>query len=73
MTKTHGKKRVSQEQLEQGRKLYVGRCIECHTLPNISYYSDKEWPRIINWMGHKSHLSDQEREAVLAYILAARK
>jgi trimethylamine-N-oxide reductase (cytochrome c) len=58
--------------LKRGRTLFVHRCIECHTLPPIWKYSDDDWPKIVNSMSHRASLTPSEREAVIAYILAAR-
>jgi hypothetical protein len=60
-------------QLERGRTLFVHRCIECHTLPAIWKYSKRDWPQIVNDMSHRASLKPDERDAVIAYILAARK
>jgi mono/diheme cytochrome c family protein len=59
--------------LKRGRTLFVHRCIECHTLPAIWKYSDEDWPKIVNSMSHRASLNPAERDAVIAYILAARK
>ncbi len=57
--------------LRQGRALFVSRCIECHTLPNVAQHSATEWPRLIDEMAGRASLKSRERDAVLAYILAA--
>jgi mono/diheme cytochrome c family protein len=59
--------------LARGRQLFVHRCIECHTLPAIWKYSREDWPNIVNDMSHRASLKPSDREAVTAYILAARK
>lgn len=59
------------EKLEQGRSLFVGRCIECHVLPAIAQYPAKKWPRIVDWMAERAALKPAERDAVVAYVLAA--
>jgi hypothetical protein len=59
--------------LERGRTLFVRRCIECHTLPAIWKYSREDWPKIVDDMSHRASLNPADREAVIAYILAARK
>ena len=59
--------------LAQGRQLFVHRCIECHSLPAIWKYSHDDWRKIVNDMSHRASLKPEEREAVIAYILAARK
>lgn len=59
------------EKLEQGRALFVGRCIECHVLPAIAQYPANKWPGIVDWMSERAALKPAERDAVVAYVLAA--
>jgi hypothetical protein len=58
--------------LRKGRTLFVHRCIECHTLPPLWRYSVEDWPEIVNSMSHRASLKPTERDAILAYIIAAR-
>jgi len=58
--------------LREGRTLFVHRCIECHTLPVLWRYSTDDWPSIVDSMSHRASLKPAEREAIVAYILAAR-
>lgn len=58
--------------LREGRMLFVHRCIECHTLPVLWRYSTEDWPKIVDSMSHRASLKPAEREAIVAYILAAR-
>jgi mono/diheme cytochrome c family protein len=58
--------------LREGRRLLAHRCIECHTLPPIWQYALEDWPDIVNGMSHRASLKPAEREAIIAYILAAR-
>ena len=58
--------------LSEGRSLFVHRCIECHTLPAVWQYRSDEWPGIVSSMSHRASLKPAEREAIVAYILAAR-
>ena len=62
---------VTLAKLDQGRKLFASRCIECHVLPAVSQYPAEKWPRIVNWMGDRASLKPDQREAVIAYVLAA--
>jgi mono/diheme cytochrome c family protein len=57
--------------LHEGRALFTSRCIECHTLPAVSQHSATEWPRLIDEMAGRASLKSTQRDAVLAYILAA--
>jgi len=58
--------------LRRGRTLLVHRCIECHTLPPLWHYRIGDWPGIVNSMSHRASLNPQERDAIIAYILAIR-
>jgi hypothetical protein len=74
MTATsHGRRASDLSTLERGRKLFVHRCIECHTLPAIWKYSREDWPQIVNDMSHRASLKPDDRDAVIAYILAVRE
>ena len=59
--------------LEQGRTLFVSRCIECHTLPAVSKHTPEEWPHLIDRMAKRASLKPGQREAILAYVLTARE
>lgn len=59
-------------QLQHGRTLFASRCIECHALPAVTAHNASEWPRLIDEMAERASLKLTEREAVLAYVLAAR-
>jgi mono/diheme cytochrome c family protein len=72
MTRTGGAF-ATVDKLDHGRRIFASRCIECHVLPPISHYPADRWPKIVNWMGPRASLKPDEREAMLAYILAARK
>jgi mono/diheme cytochrome c family protein len=66
-------RRMGATKLERGRQLFVRRCIDCHTLPAIWKYSREDWPKIVDDMSRRASLNPADREAVIAYILAARK
>ena len=58
--------------LREGRTLFAYRCIECHTLPVVWHYNVGDWPGIVDSMSHRASLKPAERDAIVAYILAAR-
>lgn len=70
--RTGQRMKVSEPTLREGRRLFVSRCIECHTLPVAWNYTDSEWSRILQKMAHRSSLKDGEEEIILAYIRAIR-
>ena len=63
---------VNLAMLHEGRTLFAHRCIECHTLPVVWRYSSTDWPDIVDSMSHRASLKPAEREAIIAYIIAAR-
>ena len=72
MAKTGPAKQVSLATLQKGRTLFVSRCIECHILPAVSSHTAAQWPRVVDEMAERSSLKEPERNALLAYLLAAR-
>jgi hypothetical protein len=58
--------------LTEGRNLFVSRCIDCHSLPPIFKYSSERWPGFVEKMSGRAHLQPTQRDAIVAYILAAR-
>jgi mono/diheme cytochrome c family protein len=58
--------------LEAGRKVFLNRCIACHALPEVARYDAARIPRIVGWMSHRAHLSAEEQEALVKYLLAVR-
>jgi nitrate/TMAO reductase-like tetraheme cytochrome c subunit len=71
-SRSQSKQAVNIVKLERGRDLFVHRCIECHTLPAMWKYSREDWPKIVNDMSHRASLKPEDRDAVIAYILAMR-
>src|SRR5580704_3958294 len=58
--------------LSAGRDLFLAHCNICHSYPDLSAIPDDRWPNILEKMGNKSHLSAQEKDAVLHFVLASR-
>jgi hypothetical protein len=64
--------RVDEQTLREGRRLFVSRCIECHTPPIVWYYAESDWPGIVHRMAGRASLKPAEQKAIVAYILAVR-
>ena len=62
---------VDTEQLQDGRRLFVTHCLECHTLPSVTKHSRDEWPHLVNRMSGRAHLSSGEQAAIVAYLRVA--
>ena len=56
--------------LERGRETYVTRCSACHLTPSPTRYTAERWPRLLDEMAARAHLSDAQREDVLHYLVA---
>jgi len=64
--------RVSANDLERGRQIYVRRCATCHAIDPVNKYSATRWREIIDDMSAKAKLTSEEEVGVLAYVIAAR-
>jgi cytochrome c5 len=64
---------ASVDQLNQGRSLFMARCIECHALPVVGAHSVARWRKVLPKMAPRARLQPNEEEAVLAYLVAARQ
>jgi mono/diheme cytochrome c family protein len=58
--------------LSVGRDLFLAKCDECHGYPDLVAVAEDRWPRVLDGMARKAHLSPDERDEVLHYVLASR-
>ncbi|MEP6698621.1 MAG: hypothetical protein ABJB09_02735 [Verrucomicrobiota bacterium] len=58
--------------LQEGRTLFLNRCIQCHALPAIQKYSAERVRGILRTMSGRANLSGPQHDAVLKYLLAVR-
>jgi hypothetical protein len=63
---------TSEASLSAGHDLFLAKCNACHDYPDLVAISEDRWPHTLEKMGNKAHLSPNEREEVLRYVLAAR-
>jgi hypothetical protein len=60
------------QDLAHDRALYVAKCGGCHSLVLPRDYAADAWPRIIDEMRIEHvPLSDEERDAIVAYVSTA--
>ncbi len=71
MVKSGRGQQLDMAMLSSGRSAFVSRCAHCHALPDVNEHTRGEWPRLVAEMAKRSGLNSVQREAVLAYILAA--
>ncbi len=60
--------------LERGYRIHQVTCAKCHPFEDPRDYTEEEWREdIMPVMTRKSKLSQDDGDAVLAYLLAARR
>ena len=59
--------------LNEGRRMYMEKCSSCHSLHVPSAFSEEQWATAMDKMQSKAHLTDEEKELIIKYIIAARK
>jgi mono/diheme cytochrome c family protein len=59
--------------LSEGRNIYINRCSRCHGLKNPEHYTAVQWDKILNIMGKKAKLNDNEFEKVSHYVITMAK
>jgi len=62
---------VDAEQLQNGRRLFVSHCLECHTLPRVTKYNREQWPHLVSRMADRASLSASDQKAITLYLRAA--
>lgn len=59
---------VSFDTLSEGRERYAAKCGGCHPLYPPESRADAEWTREVEEMRERSKLTDNDVQAVLAYL-----
>ncbi len=59
--------------LEHGRGVFLRSCAECHTLQPVQNYSASRWHEIVAIMAPRARLNTDDRAALEAYLVAARR
>lgn len=60
---------VALAELEQGRKLLLGKCAGCHRTPMPSDHTAAEWPQMLDEMADRAHLDLRQRELIEKYLV----
>ena len=58
--------------LNEGRRLYLNRCIQCHALPRVEKYDPQSLTLIVAKMAGRANLNEGQHDAVLKYLLTVR-
>ena len=67
-----GRENADGPTLAKGRKVFVNRCILCHALPDIARYDSARLPGIVGWMSGRAHLTTEQHDALVKYLLAVK-
>ena len=60
---------ITIDELERGRKVYIGHCGSCHLVPKPSDHRPEDWPQIVDAMSARAELTDDEHELVVRYVV----
>lgn len=60
---------VELAELQQGRKLLLGKCAGCHKTPMPNDHTKAEWPRMIDEMADRSNLDMMQRSLIEKYLV----
>jgi mono/diheme cytochrome c family protein len=60
---------TTQQDLADGRALYVGRCSSCHTLALPHEFKRSQWAEFVNEMADAANLDQSEREKITRYLV----
>ncbi len=60
----------ARDQVTLGRLLYITDCADCHSPEPVLAHSMIAWEEILPRMAQESKLSDEETEAIRAYVAA---
>src|SRR5256714_5947384 len=61
--------RADAQTLEAGRKVFLNRCILCHALPDVTRQDPARIPQIVGWMSTRAHLTPEQHQALVKYLL----
>ena len=56
-------------ELQQGRKLLLGKCTNCHRAPMPSMHTAAEWPAKLDEMAARASLDFSQRSLIEKYLV----
>jgi hypothetical protein len=59
--------------LESGRKVFLDHCNKCHDYPDVTAFSEDKLGSVVPKMGKKAHLTQEETDQVLTFVLVLRQ
>ena len=64
--------KADEQTLQEGRKVFLNRCILCHALPDVGRYPSARIPGIVGWMSSRAQLTSEQKDALTRYLLTAK-
>lgn len=64
---------VNESDIAAGHQIFDQNCGKCHRIFTPEEFKEKRWVRIIDEMAPKARLNDNEKQKVLAYVVANAK
>jgi cytochrome c5 len=64
---------VNENDIAAGHQIFDQNCGKCHRIYTPQEFKEKRWVRIIDEMAPKARLNDNEKQKVLAYVVANAK
>jgi cytochrome c5 len=64
------RRHIAPDALETGRRIYMVRCTECHSMRPVGEYSGGEWRPVVAKMARKAKLDDAQKQTLLDYLTA---
>jgi hypothetical protein len=59
---------MSSKELEEGRRLYVDHCSNCHNVYLPSEYSLTEWDVFLSSMAARAKINDEQKNLIWRYL-----
>jgi hypothetical protein len=56
-------------ELEQGRKLLIGKCTACHRVPMPNEHAPAEWPKMLDEMAARSNIDITQQKLIEKYLV----
>ncbi|HEX5064445.1 MAG TPA: hypothetical protein VFV99_33950 [Kofleriaceae bacterium] len=60
---------VELAELQQGRKLLLGKCAGCHKTPMPNDHTRAEWPKMLDEMADRAKLDTMQRSLIEKYLV----
>lgn len=60
---------VELAELEQGRKLLIGKCTNCHRVPMPKDHAAGEWPKMLDEMATRANIDITQQKLIEKYLV----